>query len=169
MFNAVITDTIPAEARAADAPASLPAELQAGHCYTYGGHGRMGTCWVSPAGRLAAKPNGGGQFVNQYTLLLDVMYPAPSSDEWRALFQTDPPVEDAQEGEGIDLPEQEAGSIAMFSDPRNLSENPPWYLINDTRQNFRFMCAAGGEGVESLRWWERFVMENPLPPEGKMA
>ncbi len=40
--------------------------------------------------RHGAKPNGGGQFVNQYTLLLDVMYPAPSSDEWRALFQTDP-------------------------------------------------------------------------------
>jgi len=40
--------------------------------------------------RHGAKPNGGGQFVNQYTLLLDVMYPATSSDEWRALFQTDP-------------------------------------------------------------------------------
>jgi len=43
-------------------------------------------CYV----RHGAKPNGGGQFVNQYTLLLDVMYPAPSSDEWRALFQSDP-------------------------------------------------------------------------------
>ena len=40
--------------------------------------------------RHGAKPNGGGQFVNQYTLLLDVMYPTASSDQWRALFQTDP-------------------------------------------------------------------------------
>ncbi|NOS68886.1 MAG: bifunctional YncE family protein/alkaline phosphatase family protein [Verrucomicrobia bacterium] len=40
--------------------------------------------------RHEVKPNGGGQFVNQYTLLMDVMYPAPSSDQWRALFQTDP-------------------------------------------------------------------------------
>ena len=40
--------------------------------------------------RHGAKPNAGGQFVNQYTLLMDVMYPAPSSDQWRALFQTDP-------------------------------------------------------------------------------
>ncbi|MDB6017346.1 MAG: Phosphoesterase family protein [Pedosphaera sp.] len=40
--------------------------------------------------RHGAKPNGGGQFVNQYTLIMDVMYPASSSDQWRALFQTDP-------------------------------------------------------------------------------
>ena len=39
-----------------------------------------------------AQPNGpsGSQFVNQYTLLMDVMYPAGSSSQWRALFQTDP-------------------------------------------------------------------------------
>lgn len=40
--------------------------------------------------RHGAKPNGGGQFVNQYTLIMDVMYPAGSQDHWRALFQTDP-------------------------------------------------------------------------------
>ena len=33
---------------------------------------------------------------------------------------------------------------------------------------FRFVCATTGEGIESLRWWERFVMENPLPPEVKL-
>jgi YVTN family beta-propeller protein len=37
-----------------------------------------------------AQPNGGGRFVNQYTLLLDVMFPAQSSGHLRALFQTDP-------------------------------------------------------------------------------
>jgi hypothetical protein len=40
--------------------------------------------------RHGAKPNGGGRFVNQYTLLMDVMYPVASSDQWRALFQSDP-------------------------------------------------------------------------------
>jgi YVTN family beta-propeller protein len=40
--------------------------------------------------RHGIKPNGGGRFVNQYTLLLDVMFPAASSGQWRALFQTDP-------------------------------------------------------------------------------
>ena len=37
-----------------------------------------------------AMPNGGGQFVNQYTLIMDVMFPASSSGQWRALFQSDP-------------------------------------------------------------------------------
>lgn len=33
-------------------------------------------------------PNGGGSYVNQYTLIMDVMFPAASSGQWRALFQT---------------------------------------------------------------------------------
>ncbi|HOC57716.1 MAG TPA: autotransporter-associated beta strand repeat-containing protein [Verrucomicrobiota bacterium] len=37
-----------------------------------------------------AMPNGGGQFVNQYTLILDVMFPTSSSGQWRALLQSDP-------------------------------------------------------------------------------
>src|SRR5262249_39082697 len=40
--------------------------------------------------RHGAKPNGGGHFVNQYTLILDLMFPASSTGQWRALFQTDP-------------------------------------------------------------------------------
>ncbi len=40
--------------------------------------------------RHGAKPNGGGKFVNQYTLIMDVMFPPASSGQWRALFQTDP-------------------------------------------------------------------------------
>jgi hypothetical protein len=40
--------------------------------------------------RHGAQPNGGGQFVNQYTLVMDVMYPSSSYGHWRALFQTDP-------------------------------------------------------------------------------
>lgn len=37
-----------------------------------------------------AMPNGGGRFVNKYTLIMDVMFPASSSGQWRALFQSDP-------------------------------------------------------------------------------
>src|SRR6266404_1086434 len=40
--------------------------------------------------RHGAKPNGGGHFVNQYTLLMDIMFPVQSSGQWRALFQADP-------------------------------------------------------------------------------
>jgi YVTN family beta-propeller protein len=40
--------------------------------------------------RHGARANGGGGFVNQYTLLLDVRFPQASHDRWRALVQTDP-------------------------------------------------------------------------------
>lgn len=35
-------------------------------------------------------PNGGGSSVNQYTLILDVMFPTASTGQWRSLFQTNP-------------------------------------------------------------------------------
>jgi hypothetical protein len=37
-----------------------------------------------------AAPNGGGTKLNQYTLIMDVMFPASSDAKWRGLFQTDP-------------------------------------------------------------------------------
>src|SRR5262249_13559795 len=40
--------------------------------------------------RHGVSGNGGGHFVNQYTLIMDVMFPATSSGQWRALCQTDP-------------------------------------------------------------------------------
>jgi autotransporter-associated beta strand protein/YVTN family beta-propeller protein len=46
-----------------------------------------------------AKPNGGGHLVNQYTLLMDLMFPAASTSQWRALFQTDPFNHDGNEAE----------------------------------------------------------------------
>lgn len=33
-------------------------------------------------------PNGGGGWVNQYTLIMDIMFPSASSGVWRGLFQT---------------------------------------------------------------------------------
>src|SRR5688572_27937214 len=39
-----------------------------------------------PHGALA---NGGGAFVNQYTIIMDVLFPAASADKLRALVQTD--------------------------------------------------------------------------------
>jgi poly(A) polymerase len=40
--------------------------------------------------------------------------------------------------------------------------------FTEAMEYFRFLCAATGEGVESLRWWERFAIENPLPPKGQV-
>src|SRR3954470_21433528 len=36
-----------------------------------------------------AAPNGGGSMVNQYTLILDVLYPTASSGKYRSITQTD--------------------------------------------------------------------------------
>lgn len=41
--------------------------------------------YVMPHG---AVPNGGGSYVNRYTLILDIMYPTASAGTWRGLFQT---------------------------------------------------------------------------------
>ena len=35
---------------------------------------------------------------------------------------------------------QDVGAVAIFSDPANVGENAPWYLIN--QKDMRFMCAA---------------------------
>lgn len=40
--------------------------------------------------RHGGRPNGGGHFVNQYTLLMDLMFPPESSGGWRSLFQSNP-------------------------------------------------------------------------------
>jgi len=40
--------------------------------------------------RHGASANGGGTNVNQYTLIMDVMFPAASDSKWRGLLQTDP-------------------------------------------------------------------------------
>ena len=64
--------------------------------------------------RHGAKPNGGGHFVNQYTLLMDVMFPAASCGQWRALFQTDPFNHDGNDAEFC------VGNSASVPDPNGL-------------------------------------------------
>jgi hypothetical protein len=90
--------------------------------------------------RHGAKPNAGGQFVNQYTLLMDVMYPAPSSDQWRALFQTDPFNHDGNDADFY------VGNASVLPDPNGLGTegqfNGPlapgnWYRVARRRRDFR--------------------------------
>jgi hypothetical protein len=61
-------------------------------------------------------PNGGGSRVNQYTLIMDIMFPTASSGQWRSLFQTDPAnVSDGDlfvnPGNGIGISGEYAGVI----------------------------------------------------------
>src|SRR5436190_2341699 len=82
--------------------------------------------------RHGAKPNGGGHFVSQYTLLMDVMFPAQSSDKWRALFQTDPFNHDKTGaaffvGDNTTVPDPNGiGAEAQFNGPLAPGE---WYRI----------------------------------------
>lgn len=61
-------------------------------------------------------PNGGGSYVNQYTLIMDIMFPATSSGAYRSLFQTS--VANANDGDlfinpdnGIGISGEYHGSI----------------------------------------------------------
>lgn len=47
---------------------------------------------TAPAGYLVpinAAPNGGGSLVNQWTLIVDVLFPAESNNKWRSFIETD--------------------------------------------------------------------------------
>jgi poly(A) polymerase len=39
--------------------------------------------------------------------------------------------------------------------------------FNEALECFRFTCSATSEGMDTLRFWERFVLENPSAPVGK--
>jgi hypothetical protein len=43
--------------------------------------------YIMPHG---ASPNGGGSYVNRYTIIYDIYYPAASDAKWRSLLQTSP-------------------------------------------------------------------------------
>jgi autotransporter-associated beta strand protein/YVTN family beta-propeller protein len=93
--------------------------------------------------RHGAAPNGGGHFVNQYTLLMDVMFPAASSGQWRALFQTDPFNHEGNDAEFY------VGNSASVPDPNGLGADGQFNgsLAPDTWYRIAFavdLAAPGG-------------------------
>jgi hypothetical protein len=48
----------------------------------------IGSGWAGYIIYHGAAPNGGGQYVNQYTLVYDLYYPPAVDNSWRALWQT---------------------------------------------------------------------------------
>jgi autotransporter-associated beta strand protein/YVTN family beta-propeller protein len=79
-----------------------------------------------------ALPNGGGQFVNQYTLIMDVMFPASSTGQWRALFQTDPfnhPGNDAEFYVGNASSSPDANGLGTASQFNGPLAADTWYRI----------------------------------------
>lgn len=69
-------------------------------------------------------PNGGGTDVNQYTLILDVMFPAASSGQFRALLQTDP-----GNGNDGDLFVNPANGIGISGDYAGTVQPDTWHRL----------------------------------------
>jgi len=82
--------------------------------------------------RHGAKHNGGGKFVNQYTLLMDVMFPASSSGLWRTLFQIDPfnhPDNTAEFYVGNNASLPDANGLGAESQFNGTLQPDTWYRI----------------------------------------
>ncbi|HEX5223344.1 MAG TPA: metallophosphoesterase family protein [Verrucomicrobiae bacterium] len=69
-------------------------------------------------------PNGGGAYVNQYTLIMDVMFPTASSGQWRALFQTNP-----DNSNDSDLFVNPANSIGISGEYHGTVQPNTWHRL----------------------------------------
>ncbi|MBX3745504.1 MAG: LamG domain-containing protein [Verrucomicrobiae bacterium] len=72
-----------------------------------------------------AGPNGGGLFVNQYTLIFDLLFPAESSTQWRALIQIDDP-SNANDAELFINP---SGAIGISGSYQGAVQANTWHRI----------------------------------------
>ena len=79
-------------------------------------------------------PNGGGSFVNQYTMLMDIQYPAASSGQWLSLYQTN--TGNANDGDlFIRNSDQAIGLAALGGYSANTTESDTWYRVVLTVNN----------------------------------
>lgn len=104
-----------------------------------------------------ASANGGGTNVNQYTLIMDLMFPSASHNKWRGLFQTNP--ENANDGDlfvntgnGIGISGQYQGAIVPDTWHRvafafDLTSKTVGKYIDGQLVNLQTL----GDGVD-LRW-----------------
>lgn len=83
-----------------------------------------------------AAANGGGSFVNQYTLIFDLLFPPASSGGWRGLIQIDDPVNNANDA---DLHINPAGAIGISGSYQGQVQTNTWHRIA-----FAFDLAAPG-------------------------
>ncbi len=60
-----------------------------------------------------AAPNGGGSYVNQYTLIYDVYYPPASDGTWRSLLQTD--LSNSSDGDLFVNPDNGIGISSIYN------------------------------------------------------
>jgi len=73
--------------------------------------------------------NGGGSFVNEYTILWDVMYPAATAGNWKTLWQTS--TANANDGDLFIRPSGPQGAIGTFDTGYTTNTTSPdtWYRV----------------------------------------
>ena len=69
--------------------------------------------------------NGGGVFVNQYTLIFDLLFPADSGNQWRALIQIDDPTNQND----ADLFINPAGGIGIAGQYQGTVQVETWHRL----------------------------------------
>jgi hypothetical protein len=70
-------------------------------------------------------PNGGGEFVNQYTLIFDLLYPESSSTGWRGLIQIDAP----DNSNDADLHINPSGAIGISGQYHGAIQANTWHRV----------------------------------------
>ena len=104
-----------------------------------------------------AAPNGGGGNVNQYTIIMDVYYPAASSSRWRSLTQTDNSGDGdffLNPGNGVGISGSYAGNVTGDAWHRiilavDVSANPP--VVSKFVDGVKAADQILGSGLDS-RW-----------------
>jgi len=74
---------------------------------------------------LQSGPNGGGAYINQYTLIMDILVPAPLN--WTALFNTDPG--NSNDADWYVAPDGSVGIAALGYTVANLFAPDTWYRL----------------------------------------
>lgn len=115
-------------------------------------YGVMSFPALTPAQRIlgtfASTNNGGGTNLNQYTILMDVMYPAESEGTWRSLFNTDK--SNTNQADMFIDPDGRIGVNNDYTGALNIGE---WYrlaFVVDTANNLieRYINGAPTNSLE---------------------
>jgi hypothetical protein len=74
-----------------------------------------------------ATPNGGGVYVNQYTLVVDIYYPASQTNKWGSLFQSN--TSNLNDGDFFVRPDNLGGGIGISSIYHGAVSANAWHRI----------------------------------------
>ena len=72
-------------------------------------------------------PNGGGSFVNEYTLVMDISYPQASTGSWMSFYQTN--TTNSNDGEGFIRADNQAIGVGATGYSTNTTVADTWYRV----------------------------------------